>query len=259
MPRPSRSILRKRASEHESLSHWQICRPAIAAGMHRDEVDQRPRRDDHPAGVLRDVARQAGDLARQLAERVPARAGMRARDAVELLADALGVPAVGDAREPLELAEREAERLADVADRAAAAVGGEARDERCVLAAVALGDRDDQLLADLAREVEVDVGDAGHLVVQEAAEREVRLDRVDVREAGEVADERADARAAAAAGRQRVARASRGRAPRARTRGRARAPPSGGGRSRRGRAARSARAPRRGAAGRRACGRSRSA
>ena len=52
----------------------------------------------------------------------------------------VGVPAVGDAREPLELAERQAERLADVADRAAAAVGGEARDERGMLAAVALGD-----------------------------------------------------------------------------------------------------------------------
>ena len=113
-----------------------------------------------PPGCWRDVARQAGDLARQLAERVPARPGVRARDAVELLGDAARVPAVGDAREPLELAERQAERLADVADRAAAAVGREARDERGVLAAVALGDGDDQLLADLAREVEVDVRDA---------------------------------------------------------------------------------------------------
>ena len=50
------------------------------------------------------------------------------------------VPAVGDAREPLQLGERQPERLADVADRAARAVGGEARDERRVLAAVALGD-----------------------------------------------------------------------------------------------------------------------
>ena len=32
IPRPSRSILRKPASEHESLSHWQSWRPAIAAG-----------------------------------------------------------------------------------------------------------------------------------------------------------------------------------------------------------------------------------
>ena len=30
--------------------------------LDRDELDERPRRDDHPARVLRDVARQAGDL-----------------------------------------------------------------------------------------------------------------------------------------------------------------------------------------------------
>ena len=77
IPSPSRSILRKPASEQLSLSHWQICRPAIAAGCTGHEVDQRPRRDDHPAGVLGDVARQAGDLAGQLAERVPARPGVR--------------------------------------------------------------------------------------------------------------------------------------------------------------------------------------
>ena len=32
MPSPSRSILRKPASAHESLSHWQIWRPSMAAG-----------------------------------------------------------------------------------------------------------------------------------------------------------------------------------------------------------------------------------
>ena len=32
IPSPSRSIFRKPASPQLSLSHWQICRPAIAAG-----------------------------------------------------------------------------------------------------------------------------------------------------------------------------------------------------------------------------------
>ncbi len=32
IPSPSRSIFRKPASAHESLSHWHICRPAIADG-----------------------------------------------------------------------------------------------------------------------------------------------------------------------------------------------------------------------------------
>ena len=137
----------------------------LAAGhrrrLHRHELDERARRDDHPAGVLRDVARQAGDLAAQLGERAPARRRelrLRVGEQQQLLADALRVPAVGELREPLEIGERQAERLADVADRAARAVRREARDERRVLAAVALGDADDQLLADVAREVEVDVG-----------------------------------------------------------------------------------------------------
>ena len=107
IPSPSRSILRKPASEHESLSHWQICRPAIAAGWTGTRSISGRVEIDHPARVLGDVARQAGDLARQLAERVPARAGVRAGDAGELLADAARVPAVGDAREPLELARTE--------------------------------------------------------------------------------------------------------------------------------------------------------
>src|SRR5437762_1902659 len=75
-----------------------------------------------------------------------------------------------------------------------------------MLAAVALGDGDDQLLADVAREVEVDVRDGGELFVQEAADRQVRLDGVDVREPGQVADERADARASSASGRKDVTR-----------------------------------------------------
>ena len=123
-----------------------------------------------------------------------------------------------------------------------------ARDERGVLAAVALDDADDQLLADVAREVEVDVGHRRELAVEEAAEREVVRDRVDVREAGQVADERADGRAAPAAGRQHVPHRAGAAHLVARPRARARAPPSGGGRSRRGRARRSARAPPRAAA-----------
>ena len=214
--------------------------------LHRDELDERPRRDHHPAGMLRDVARQAGDLVAELGERAPARREQLAvgvGEQLQLLGDALRVPAVRDARDPLELRVRKAERLADVADRAARAVRRERCDERGVLAAVALGDGDDQLLADVAREVEVDVRDGVELAVEEAAERELGADRVDVRETGEVADERAD-RGAAPASRAAVrVAASRARAPRARIRARARARPSAGGRSRRARARRSASAP----------------
>ena len=162
-----------------------------------------------PPGMLRDVPRQAGDLRAQLRERAPARRaqlrlGIGQRG--ELVADARRVPAVGDPREPLEVGERQPERLADVADRAARAIRRERRDERRVLAPVLLGHADDQLLADVAGKVEVDVRHRRQLVVEEAAEREVGRDGIDVREAGQVADDRADGRAAAAPGRQHLPR-----------------------------------------------------
>ena len=147
------------------------------------------------------ISAQSAPNARQRGERsFVRRVGQRG----DLVGDALRVPAVREPREPLEVGVREAERLADVADRAARAVGREGRDERGVLGSVALDDADDELLADVAREVEVDVGHRRELAVEEAAEREVVRDRVDVREAGQVADERADRRAAPAAGRQDV-------------------------------------------------------
>ncbi len=68
-----------------------------------------------------------------------------------------------------------------------------------MLAAVLLGDADDQLLADVSREIEIDVGHRRELAVEEATERELVCDRIDVREAGQIADERADRRAAPAA------------------------------------------------------------
>jgi hypothetical protein len=114
--------------------------------------------------VLRDVARQAADLRGELAERAPARRAVVAGQPGDLLGDAARVP-LGQPREPLELGERQAERLADVADRAAAPVGGEAGDERRVLAADALGYRDYQLLGDVAGHDEVVGGHAAHLVV----------------------------------------------------------------------------------------------
>ena len=73
-----------------------------------------------------------------------------------------------------------------------------------MLAAVLLRHRHDQLLADVAREVEVDVGDGLELAVQEPSERELGLDGIDVREPGQVADDRADRAAPPAAGRKDV-------------------------------------------------------
>src|SRR6266542_1855309 len=195
IPRPSRSIFRKPASAQESLSHWHIWRPAIAAGC--TGTSSTSGRDEMtiPPGCW-EMWRGRPAISTQRSA--------KARERGDLLTDALRIPAVGKLREPLEVGERQPERLADVADRTARAVRREARDERSVLAAVAFGDADDQLLPDVAREVEIDVRHRRQLAVEEAAEREVVLDRVDVREAGQVADERADGRPASAAGRQYV-------------------------------------------------------
>jgi hypothetical protein len=116
------------------------------------------------------------------------------------------VSALGDAREPLELRLWQSKRLADIADRAAGPVRREACDEGRVLVTVALDHGDDQLLADVTWEVEVDVRDRDELPVQEAAEREPRGDRVDMGEPGQVADDRADRAPPASPGWKEMAR-----------------------------------------------------
>jgi hypothetical protein len=124
---------------------------------------------------------------------------------LDLFGDAVRVP-LGHAREPFELGRGQPERLAEVADRATRVVGREGGDEGSVTWAVPLGHADDELLADVAGEVEVDVGSRDQLAVEEAAERKIRLHRVDVGEAGQVADDRPDRAATAAPRRQRVSR-----------------------------------------------------
>ena len=148
------------------------------------------------------MAGQAHDLVHQEAECAPAGAVGAVRQARRLGAV---VPAVGHARHPLNLALWQRQRLAQVADGSAHAVGGEGGHQRGVVVAVAALDLEDQALADVAREVEVDVGDAGLIARQEPADEQLRRHRVDVGEADQVADDRADAGAAAAAGGQQAA------------------------------------------------------
>ena len=115
-------------------------------------------------------------------------------------------PRLGPARDALELTRRQPEHLAQLADRAARAERRERGHQRRALAPVAVVDARDQDLADVAREVEVDVRQRGELLVEEAPEEEVVGDRVDVREAGEVADDRGHRGAPPAPRRQQRAR-----------------------------------------------------
>ena len=176
---------------------------------HRADVDQRPGRDHHPARVLGGVPRQAHDLAGEREQHPPARllrplgAQRRSEVALDL---GRGLVEADRLRHPVDLRRRQPQRLAEVADGALRAVGGEGGDEGRAVGSVALVHPRDQDLADVAGEVEVDVRHRGRFLVEEAAGEEVGLDRVDVGEAGQVADDRADAGAAAAARRQHGAR-----------------------------------------------------
>ena len=103
---------------------------------------------------------------------------------------------------PLELARRQAEHLAQLADRPARAEGREGGHQRRPLAPVALVHARDQDRPDVAREVEIDVRQRGQLLVEEAPEEQLVGHRVDVREPGEVADDRGHRGPAPAARRQ---------------------------------------------------------
>ena len=202
--------MRKPASPQESLSHCTICLPSIDAGCTGQrsisgwvEMTIPPgcwdwwRGSPQASRASLTSASQRGSAGRGVAPGAPERPAGRARR--ELALDVVAVlPGVDRPREPLDLAGRQAERLGEVAHRRAHLEGREGGDERAAVAPVAVVHARDQDVADVAREVEVDVRQRGQLLVQEAAEQQLVLDRVDVREAGEVADDRGHARAAPA-------------------------------------------------------------
>ena len=83
---------------------------------------------------------------------------------------------------------RQAERLADVADGAAAAIGDHGGGERGAGAALGPVDPLDDLLAPLVLEIDVDVGRLVALVGQEALEQDLVLVGIDLGDAEAVAD-----------------------------------------------------------------------
>ena len=112
---------------------------------------------------------------------------------------------VGDQlRDPVDVAERHAEHAAHVAHRGARLELAERDDLRdapalVALAVVLLGDVADHLVAPLHAEVDVDVGHADPLGIQEALEDDVVLDRIDAGNAERPRREAARRRAAARA------------------------------------------------------------
>ena len=155
--------------------------------------------------------------------RAPSRApGARARRSGRTRTRATRSPSIASslshhetsAAEPVDLLERQAERLAHLAERALAAVRDDLAHHRGAVAPVRLVDGLDDLFAPLVLEVDVDVGRLAALGGEEALEEQVAARRIDRGDAEAVAD--GAVRRAAAPLAEDVAR----RAPSRRSRGR---------------------------------------
>ncbi len=80
-------------------------------------------------------------------------------------------PVIGHARHALDLTGGQAQHLAQLADRSPRTKRRKGRHQRGALMSVALVHTRDQDLADVAREVEVDVGQPVQVLVQEAPQQ----------------------------------------------------------------------------------------
>src|SRR5882762_11341013 len=117
------------------------------------------------------MARQATDFMRELAQLLPERrifAPRKTWKVFQFVRQSVRPP-VRQCCDQLDFAERQVERLADFTDRRSQSIRGEGADEPCVLGAVARVHTPDQLLADLAWKIEIDVGHRGERLVQETA------------------------------------------------------------------------------------------
>ena len=143
-----------------------------------------PLADHHPAGMLAEMPRQILHLAPQAREqthaiRVQIEADRRqlARQRIARI-DELEV--VHHFRQPIDLRGIEPERLADLARRAAPAVGDDVGRHRRAEPAVLFVDVLDDLLAPVAaRQIEVDVGPLAALFRQKPLEQQIHPHRID--------------------------------------------------------------------------------
>ncbi len=162
---------------------------------------QRLRRDHHAGGVHRAVARQAFQAQRHLEDFV-ARAGLswRASSKPGSCCDGVGERDVEDVGhhlgEALHVGERHLQHAAHVLDGGARAQRVEGDDLRHLLAAVFFGDVLDHFAAAVHAEIDVDIGHADALRVEEALEQQAVLQRVDIGDRHGVAHQAAGRRAA---------------------------------------------------------------
>ena len=144
--------------------------------------------------MLRHVARQSADLVRQLAQLFPERrvfAAAESRQVIHFVVQLVRA-AIGELGDQFDFTERQIERLADFAHRRAQPVRRERAHQTGMLGAIARVDAADQLFANLAREIEIDVRHGRERLVQKAAEEQLVGDGIDVGQAEEIADDRRD-------------------------------------------------------------------
>ena len=176
-----------------------------AALFHRRVLDRHQLRDraladDEAARVLREVARKADQLRRELHPQPDDRRfGVEAVLAQALGRDAPAVEPVLALRDGLDALQVDAERPADVAQRRARPVADDHGGERGAVPAVLGVDVLDDLFAALVLEVDVDVGRLVALDADEAAEQQRGAARVDLGDVQAVADQRVGGAAAALA------------------------------------------------------------
>ena len=197
MPSANMSIFRMPSASRSSLSHSMRVRSAIAAFSIGTSSDNGPRVMTKPPTCCdrwRGKADQlAGEVERQAQIAVP---GVEPGFAHPLVGDGLARPAPHHAGERGDDVAREAQRLADLADRAAGAVADHRRGEPGAVAAVFLVDVLDDLFAPLMLEIDVDVGRLAPRGADEALEQHIDARRIDRGDAEAIAHRRIGRRAA---------------------------------------------------------------
>ncbi len=165
--------------------------------LDRHQLVERAACDDEAADMLREMARKAHKLLRQVECLPQGRVGrIEPRLAHLLKADAIAAPAPYHAGQRRRDVLGEAHHLADLSDGAARAVGADHSGEAGAVAAVFAVDVLDHLLALLMLKIDVDVWRLVALAADEALEQEVDVGGIDIGDAEAIAHGRIRRRAA---------------------------------------------------------------
>ena len=173
----------------------------VLGAMQRNQLGQRLRRNHHAGGMHTGVAHQAFQLLGGVDQLFGLRLGFVGRSQRRRILQRLAERDVQRRRnhlaDALNFGVRNVHRAAGILDRGLGCHGAEGNDLRHLVAAVLLGDVFDDFAAPVHAEVDVDVGQADALGIQEALEQQLVLQRIDVGDAQRVGDQRSCSRSAA--------------------------------------------------------------